>query len=539
MRFRTFCRQISCQFTLHTVLRLCAAALWWTGVAVLYTPPSLALVQEKAKREITIGSKTFTESVILGEVLTQRLQQTVGKPRGLQVKHIPQLGGTRVLWNALLAGSVDAYPEYTGTIIAEILGTTFANKPIPSDNTLRAELARRGIGMTRSLGFANTYALGMKPATADRLKLRTISDLARHPTLHLAFSNEFMDRQDGWRGLKAAYGLVQTDVQGLDHDIAYRALDAGSIDATELYSTDAEIAEYDLRILDDDRHFFADYRAVVLYRLGIFPEAAQTLALLEGTISQDAMIRMNADVKIRRMSESTVAAAFVRQLDTSLSSPTSVSTPVSTPAANPESPLASLLQRVMQRTGEHLTLVAVSLLAAILVAVPLGILAASWQQLGFLLLGAVGVIQTIPSLALLVLMIPLLGIGFVPAVAALFLYSMLPIVRGTATGLTGIPAHLRESAEVLGLPYNVRLWRIDLPLAVPSILSGIKTAAVINVGTATLGALIGAGGHGQPILTGIRLANTAQILEGAVPAALLALLVQGAFEVLERVLVRR
>ena len=126
-----------------------------------------------------------------------------------------------------------------------------------------------------------------------------------------------------------------------------------------------------------------------------------------------------------------------------------------------------------------------------------------------------------------------------PASAALFLYSLLPIVRNTHAGLTGIPLELRESAAALGLPGSVRLRRVELPMAMKSILAGIKTAAVINVGTATLAALIGAGGYGQPILTGIRLDNVGLILEGAVPAALLALLVQGMFEGIERWLTPR
>jgi osmoprotectant transport system permease protein len=138
-----------------------------------------------------------------------------------------------------------------------------------------------------------------------------------------------------------------------------------------------------------------------------------------------------------------------------------------------------------------------------------------------------------------VFMIPLLGIGGRPAIVALFLYSLLPIVRNTYAGLNDIPSSLRESAEALGLTPFARLRLIELPMAARSILAGIKTAAVINVGTATLGALIGAGGYGQPILTGIRRDDVGMILEGAIPAAILALAVQGAFELAERFLVAR
>jgi osmoprotectant transport system permease protein len=193
----------------------------------------------------------------------------------------------------------------------------------------------------------------------------------------------------------------------------------------------------------------------------------------------------------------------------------------------------------MRRAIEHLQLVGLSLLAAIAVAVPLGVLAARSPPVGQIVLGAVGVVQTIPSLALLVFMIPLLGIGALPAMVALFLYSLLPIVRNTHAGLTNIAPALRESAEALGLPPGAILRRIDLPLASPLILAGIKSAAVINVGTATLGALIGAGGFGQPIFTGIRLDDVGLILQGAVPASLLALLVQGLFDIIERRIVPR
>jgi len=195
--------------------------------------------------------------------------------------------------------------------------------------------------------------------------------------------------------------------------------------------------------------------------------------------------------------------------------------------------------RLMKHTGAHLYLVIISLSAAILIAVPLGIVSACLPNFGQVVLAVVGVIQTIPSLALLVMMIPVVGIGGPPAILALFLYSLLPIVRNTYAGLTDIPGPLKESAQALGLPPAARLRLVELPMASRTIIAGIKTSAVINVGTATLGAIIGAGGFGQPILTGIRLADNGLILEGAIPAAVLALLAQGVFEVIERLFVPR
>ncbi|GAC1348208.1 MAG: glycine betaine ABC transporter substrate-binding protein [Myxococcales bacterium] len=470
-----------------------------------------------AQPPVRIGSKAFTESVILGEVATR----LVGGA-GIPVLHRRELGSTRVLWNALRAGEIDAYPEYTGTIAQELL-PGFAGK---DEASLRAALERQGVAMSRSLGFDDTYAIGLRRETAERLGIAKLSDLARHPALKLAFSHEFMDRSDGWPALRARYGLPQSGVRGLDHDLAYRGLASGAIDATDLYSTDAEIRAYDLRVLEDDRHLFPPYEAVLLSRADLAeraPGALAALRALEGRIDAREMIAMNARAKLDHVPEARVAADFLAQ---SL-------------GLRSEAREEGRTARLLRTTREHLALVAVSLLAAIAAAVPLGVLSARRRRLGVFILGATGVIQTIPSLALLVFMIPLLGIGARPAVVALFLYSLLPIVRNTAAGLTGIPTSIRDSAEALGLPPLARLRLVDLPMASPSILAGIKTSAVINVGTATLGALIGAGGYGQPILTGIRLDSLPLILEGAVPAAVLALAVQGAFALAERALVPR
>ena len=186
---------------------------------------------------------------------------------------------------------------------------------------------------------------------------------------------------------------------------------------------------------------------------------------------------------------------------------------------------------------DHLALSGISLLAAILIAIPLGILAVNFEKFGKVILGIVSMVQTIPSLALLVFLIPLFGVGTLPALVALFMYSLLPIVQNTHQGIRDIPNHLRESATVMGLPKLFQIRNIDIPMAMPSILAGVKTAAVINIGTATLGAIIGAGGFGQAILTGIRLDDMHLILSGAIPACLLALLAQGMFDLLSYVLV--
>jgi osmoprotectant transport system permease protein len=485
--------------------------------------PSLHAQEQPPKAPtITIGSKAFTESVILGEILKQRINTRAN------ALHVKQLGGTRILWDALLAGEIDAYPEYTGTIVAEILAEELAQanqQPSKlSDSALLRALQAKGISMSAPLGFANTYALGMRQETAQKLGIRTISDLRRFSNLRCAFSNEFLDREDGWRGLQRHYGLTNKDIRGLEHDIAYRALADGAIDLTELYSTDAEIAEYQLTILRDDEQFFPDYRCVVLYRTHLAktaPDVVSQIISLQNMISQEAMTAMNAEVKLQKTSEERTAATFLAKAFQQTAQTFSEQ---------------SLLERVFMRTLEHLRLSAISLVCAIMVAIPLGVAAAHLPRIGAFILGATGIIQTIPSLALLVMMIPLFGIGALPAIIALFLYSLLPIVRGTVLGIQSIPQYLAETAQILGVPAWLRVWRLELPLASASIYAGVKTSAVINIGTTTLGAIIGAGGHGQAILTGIRLADTTTILEGAIPAALLALGVEWAFGGIERFL---
>ncbi|MCG8405029.1 MAG: ABC transporter permease subunit [Phycisphaerales bacterium] len=466
---------------------------------------------------LTIGSKKFTESAILGEMLKH-----IARHEGYASKHTRDLG-TRVLFNALKIGGVDAYVDYTGTLSQVLL----SGKQLVGIDELRVALRDEGILMSRPLGFRNNYVLGIREDLAKQRKIRTISDLKKHPDLVLAFSNEFMDREDGWPSLRDRYQLPHENVKGMDHDLAYRGMERRAIHVTDLYSTDAEIRYYNLRALKDDLHHFPDYEAVILYRADLktrAPNFVKKILRLENRIAEEAMIKMNARAKLSRVRDTVVSADF---LDNVLGIKVEV---------GKEDWLANL----RSNTYEHLRLVAISLFAAIVIAIPLGIVAAGAPGPGQTILGVVGIIQTIPALALLVFMIPIFrDIGSVPAIAALFLYSLLPIVRNTYTGLHDISPALKESAAALGLSRFARLRLIELPMASRTILAGIKTSAVINIGTATLGALIGAGGYGQPILTGIRLNDVSLILQGAIPAAALALLVQAIFEIAERIFVSK
>jgi osmoprotectant transport system permease protein len=345
--------------------------------------------------------------------------------------------------------------------------------------------------------------------------------LRKYPELKLGLTHEFLDRQDGWRPLRERYALPQQNVIGIDHALGYSALANGSIDIKDAYSTDAKIEQNDLVALEDDLQFFPKYEAVFLFRLSTRADAVAPLRRLEGTLDERRMIRLNAEAE--RTKNYTRAADLYFERG----------------AASRNTVGESFPQKLARWTLRHLQLAGFSLLLSVIFGIPLGIIASRGGPIGQLIIGFASVVQTIPSLALLALLVPLpfFGISVRTAIAALFLYGLLPIVRNTATGLQDIPRSLRESAVALGLSPFVRLWEIYLPMASRSILSGIKTSAVINVGTATLAALIGAGGLGEPILSGLNLNDHVTILEGAIPAAVLALLVQWLFDLLDRVLI--
>ena len=468
---------------------------------------------------IVIGSKKFTESYVLGEIAKRTLNDA-----GIASEHRQGMGGTIILWQALHGGQIDLYPEYTGTIAEEILKDRKAN--------MRDALARSGVGMTEPLGFNNTYALVMRRDRAYQLGIRTISDLRNHADLKIGLTHEFLDRKDGWQPLIARYQLTPQRVVGIDHALGYAALQSGEIDVKDAYSTDAKIGQYDLITLEDDLQFFPRYDAVFLYRLSLPASALAAIRKLEDTIDEPKMIRLNSEAERTKNYE--YAANLFFDSNTGRENLTALSRQVSGGLGGEK-----FARKLLRWTLRHLQLAGFSLLLAVIIGIPLGILASRGGPVGHVILGFAGIVQTIPSLALLALLVPVpfFGISVRTAIAALFLYGLLPIVRNTASGLQDIPRSLRESAVALGLKPAARLWQIYLPMASRSILGGIKTSAVINVGTATLAALIGAGGLGEPILSGLNLNDHVTILEGAIPAALLALLVQGLFDFLDRVLI--
>ncbi len=473
---------------------------------------------------LQVGSKRFTEAYILAEIV----RQTAQTADEAEVTHRQGLGNTAILLGALRAGRIDVYPEYTGTIAREILRLDHV-PPLPELNT---RLATLGLRASVPLGFNNSYALAMRESVAAARNISRLSDLKQHPDLRYGLSQEFIGRADGWPGLQSAYALSQARPRGLDHGLAYEALAQGQVDLIDIYATDAKIGPYQLRVLVDDARYFPRYDAVLLHQADLptrLPRSWAALSSLEDRIDDSTMRRLNAGAELQGQSFQRVAQAFLAG---------ELAAPAQTADERPAAPgwLAKLFGPDLPRlTLEHLALVFLSLGASVLVGIPLGILAARLAPARAIILGATGVLQTIPSLALLAMLIPLTGsIGLLPAFIALAVYALLPIVRNTHAGLSQIPGGLKQAAQALGLGPAQTLRLIELPLARSTILAGIKTSAVINVGTATIAAFIGAGGFGERIVTGLALNDNATLLAGAIPVALLALLIEGAFTLAER-----
>jgi osmoprotectant transport system permease protein len=470
---------------------------------------------------LNVGSKRFTESYIVAEII----KQTADATGEAAASHQQGLGNTAIVLSALQTGSIDIYPEYTGTIAREILKLD----NVPPLSELNAKLAPMGLAVSTPLGFNNTYALAIRAELAASKKITRLSDLKNFPALRLGLSQEFIGRADGWPGLKQKYALPFDTPRGLDHGLAYEAIAQGQVDVIDIYSTDAKIGKYQMVVLEDDLQYFPRYDAVLLHKENLaarLPKTFAALAKLEGRISESAMRKMNAAAELDKKSFAVVASEFLS----------------GAPSAKNLTAGSNFWQKLFgadfgRLLSEHLALVFLSLLASIAVGIPLGIIAARHRAAEALILGITGVLQTIPSLALLAILIPITGkIGLIPAFIALAIYALLPIVRNTHAGLTQVSTGITQAAQSLGMTSPMILRHIELPLARQTILAGIKTSAVINVGTATIAAFIGAGGFGERIVTGLALNDNATLLAGAIPVAMLALLIEAAFNVGERVI---
>jgi len=494
------------------------------ALAVLLLGVFLCTVQSSYAASIAIGSKNFTESRLLAEIMAQLIESRTD----LEVDRRTNLGGTALVFAALRAGEIDLYPEYTGTGWAVQLGLTEkVNDPLRVFLRVSREFrVRYGLTWLAPFGFNNTYALALDEAVAERLGVSRISDLlAQQEDIRAGLSHEFLNREDGYPGLSRVYGLALAKLSGMEHGLAYEALASGQLDLIDVYNTDGKLLRYKVRVLTDDRRFFPPYDAAPLIRqdtLARYPVLETVLGELSFRIDDQTMRRLNYQVEVEGGEFAHVARVYLQAsglLDKAEQGPEDAR------GARPGLLAQIFSGKTLDLLFRHLLLTGLAVLLAIVFAVPLGIALTRWEFLAGPALGAAGIIQTIPSLALLAFMIPIpfLGLGTPAAVAALFLYALLPILRNTYTGIRDVDPELIDAARGMGLRDREILTRVQLPLSWRTIMAGIRTSTVISVGVATLAAFIGAGGLGDPILTGLQLSDMQVVLSGAIPAALLAI----------------
>ncbi len=491
-------------------------------------------VATAARADVTVGSKNFEESRLLGEIFAQLIEAD----SDIVVDRRFNLAGTKVCFDGLRSGAIDVYPEYTGTGLMTILGaSTHGGRDATRDHVRREFLDRWELWWLSPLGFENSYEIAVPREVARARGLVAISDLVPlAPSMTGAFGYEFSKRSDGLPGLARAYGLRFQSVKAMQQNLKYRAAALGQIDALDVYTTDGQLAVHDLVVLEDDRDFFPAYEAAPLVSgraLARHPELFAVLERLGGRIDAERMRRLNLRMQPpESVPVEAVARAALRELglietsDTGLV-PTRDHTLLGYMAAN-----RSVL---LTRTAEHLALSGVALLLGVSVALPLALFLGRYRAVAEPTIRIIAITQTIPSIALLAFMLPLFGaVGWKPAVAALWIYSIFPILRGAYTGLREAPAEVVDAATSLGMTDTQVLRYVRLPLAAPVIMAGVRTAAVITVGTATLAAFIGAGGLGREIVAGLQLNDTVVVLSGAIPAALLAVLVDATLAVAEK-----
>ncbi|MBT8084758.1 MAG: ABC transporter permease subunit [Woeseia sp.] len=461
--------------------------------------------------DVGVGSKNFTENYILAEIAAQLLEA-----RGFDVQRRMGLNGTKIIYEALVNNSISVYPEYTGTITEVIL-----RQPELRDLAeIRAALATLNLTLLDPLGFNNSYAIAIGEDFAARENITRISDLRGRDGLRVALPHEFLQRPDGWPGLTRHYGL-SLPARGIEHSLAYNAMAESKIDVTAVYTTDGEIQRSGLRLLEDDLGYFPRYLAAFLANESMPPTAAEIIGSLSGRIDEARMQALNLRALDPSVTIAEVAASFL----------------VSEGLIAEAAAKSSILPQLLRNTQRHLKLTVIALLLAILAGVGIAVSVHRHRGLSNAFLYVTGLLQTIPSIALLALMIPLVGVGQKPAIIALFLYSLLPIARSTITAMHAIPPTYRQVAAAMAMTRLQELRYVLLPLAMPHVLAGIRTAAVICIGTATLAAFIGAGGLGDPIVTGLALNDSSLILQGALPAAGLAILTELFFGAVERWLV--
>lgn len=495
----------------------------WMVLLLLGFATSVGAAQPQTVR---IGAKNFTEQELLGELVAQLIERHTD----LKVQRRFGLGGSDICHAALVGGELDLYVEYTGTALLNILKYQVIHNGDEAFSTVaKAYRDRYDLEWLPPIGFNNTYTITVRSATADELDLTTISDLRpRGGQLSGGFTSEFMERPDGYPGLHKLYGFKLNSTVDLEPGLMYQAVAQEQVDVICAFATDGRLTAYDLRVLDDDQHFFPPYDAAPIVRgelLRNHPEIRDALVALAGTICDDDMRQMNHAVDVLKQEPADVVRRWLNQREGQTSDHSRVASGDEL-APKPSSFWALALERkaeIGQKTLEHLILTVLGMLIAIALGVPIGVIIHRNVPARGPVLGAIEVVQTIPSLAMLAFLFAVYGLlGTIPAVTALVFYALLPIVLNTFTGLCQVPPQVIQAADGVGMSSGQRLWMVELPLAVPVTIAGIRAATVLTVGIATLCTYIGAGGLGDFIARGLARNDPRLTLLGAVPAAIMA-----------------
>ena len=488
------------------------------------------------EKKVIIGSKIFTENILLSEILSILLEENYG----FKVIRQFNLGGTKLVFDSLRNAEIDIYPEYTGTGYTMLLKLSGETNPRKTYKIVKKQFLKKfQLVWSLPLGFENTYALTVRKSDPRFKKINSIEGLKGQTHLFkIGMDHEFMERKDGFQNFVKKYSLEfeKNYLKTMDQGLMYSALKNKKVDMVMAYSTDGRIKSFNLKALKDNRKFFPSYEVAYLTRSAIlqqFPQLKKAFKELEGNITEKEIISLNNQVDQLKYETYQVARNFLIKKNLLIDDLQDLKN---------DSVIDYYISKreyFFKIFYEHILLICVSLFLALLVAIPIGILANYNSKVEKLVFITVNTLQTIPSLALLAIFIPFLGIGFLPAIVTLFIYSLLPIIRNTFEGIKNIDRSFIEAGAGVGLNTIQILRFIQIPLALPVILAGVRTSAVIVVGTATLAAFIGAGGLGDPIFRGIATLNSKLIFLGAVPACLLAIILDRTLTLLEKVMVSK
>lgn len=499
---------------------------------------SLLINSSLAKEPIIIGSKEFTENYLLGEMAAILLKEKYDWP----VEKKLGLGGTKVVFDALESDSIHLYPDYTGTGYIYFLKRNDNERDPEKIYKIVKETFEKDFNIiwSKPFGFNNTYALAVRANDDNLNDINSVSELVGNENNFMfAAPHEFMERSDGMPNFQKAYGLKFSDenIVGMEAGLTYSALRDLKVDMIMSYSTDGRIAAFNFRLLEDDLNFFPPYYAAWLAKkssLEKFPVLKNLYEDFDDLISEKDMMELNNQVDSKKMEPEVVARNFL------------IKKKLIKGELQKNDKRKGLLNFFIKKkkylfkiTKEHLILSFGSLLLALIISLPTGILLTRYPVISTPVFAIINTIQTIPSLALLGFLIPIMGIGKIPGIVALFLYSLLPLIRNTYAGVQAVNNNFIEASRGIGLTNWQILWKVEIPLAMPVILAGVRTASVIVIGTATLAALVGAGGLGDPIFRGVSTVNNDLIFLGAIPAALLAIITDKLLGLCEKKLVSK